>query len=96
MIISVCILWQLLLKQSGSWNLVSPPVGGEIKLQWIITCLDYYYMEPCMDKVWPMTTKDVVHIGLRSQMKTSFADGIKRLANRYTICFEKRGDYTDK
>jgi len=43
-----------------------------------------------------MMTKYVVHTGLRSQLKTSFADGIKRLANCYTICFEKMGDYTEK
>ena len=49
-----------------------------------------------MDEVWPMMTKDVVHTGLQLQLKTSFADGIKRLANCYTICFEKRGDYAEK
>jgi hypothetical protein len=33
---------------------------------------------------------------LRSQPKTCFADGIRRLVNHYTVCVEKRADYVEK
>jgi hypothetical protein len=40
--------------------------------------------------------KDVVHTWLRSQPKTFFADGIRKLVNLNTICIEKRGDHVEK
>jgi hypothetical protein len=40
--------------------------------------------------------KDAMHKWLRSESKTFFADGIKRLVSCYTICVEKRGDYVEK
>jgi hypothetical protein len=40
--------------------------------------------------------KDEVHTWLRSQPKTFFEDGIRRLVNRYIVSVEKRGDYAEK
>jgi hypothetical protein len=35
--------------------------------------------------------KDAVHMWLQSQLKSLFADRIRRLVNCYTICIEKSG-----
>jgi hypothetical protein len=43
-----------------------------------------------------MNVRTRYYTWLLSQLKTFFADGIRRLVNRYTICVENRGDYVDK
>jgi len=40
--------------------------------------------------------KKAVQTWLRSQPRIFLADGMRRLLNRYTMCFEIRGDYGDK
>jgi hypothetical protein len=35
--------------------------------------------------------KDAMHTWLRSQRKTFFADGIRKLVNCYKVCVEKSG-----
>jgi hypothetical protein len=37
-----------------------------------------------------------VHKWLRDQPKTFFVEGIRKLADRWTKCIEKEGDYVEK
>jgi len=40
--------------------------------------------------------KAAVHQWLRTQPKTFFADGIKKLVGRWEKCIAKQGDYIEK
>jgi hypothetical protein len=40
--------------------------------------------------------KEVVHALLAAQLKTFFPEGMRKLVQPWTKCFEKQGDYVEK
>jgi len=89
-IVHICILQQLLLKQLGSWNLSAPTSPYILEL----ATLDYHmFLQKKALHGQRFASDDEIMAAvctwLWSQLKTLFLDGIRRLVNHYKYALEK-------